>query len=385
MPSIGKYNNTNNLVIILNGKYSFKEEVPKKEEKISKNIKNKGILGLKLNKNKTHINFFKSLNEQQKNSLQNKEEIKEAESNKIIKKEKNETDKLSIKISEEIEDLLNIMIDTRKINKKIKSSLDKSIKQETYCPLNYNWLKKYLENTKLNDIYNNQSIYDTIDNIISKPNEHMTNSEILLNLQNQPDIMKIINKNQINSPINNNLLKDVNASPLKIKINDIFYYNNFILVQENIMKKLLNNLQSIKFNCYFGDNKAFILFNNNSSSILIEVYNLVNNIFAPEIFYHFYGENEFKRSFNNLKEQGYQKYTNFYLIFNNQDKKYKDYTSPIFDKENKEIGIAYKYDSNINNYDPYIISNEYKAILKLYFYYQKIKLSTIKEKEKKYY
>ena len=98
--------------------------------------------------------------------------------------------------------------------------MDKSIKQETYYPLNYDWLKKYLENTKLNDIYNNQSIYDKIDNIISKPNEHLTNSEILLNLQNQPDIMKFINKNQINSPINNNLLKDVNASPLKIKIKE---------------------------------------------------------------------------------------------------------------------------------------------------------------------
>ena len=147
----------------------------------------------------------------------------------------------------------------------------------------------------------------------------------------------------------------------------------------------MNNVQSIKFNCYFGDNKVFIIFNNDASSILIEVYKLVNNIFTPEIFYHFYGENEFKRSLNNLKEQGYQNYTNFYLIFNNQDKKYIDCTSPIFDKENKEIGIAYKYDSNINNYDPYIISTEYKAILKLYFYYQKIKLSTIKEKEKKYY
>ena len=181
------------------------------------------------------MNYFKSVNEQQKNPLLNKEEIKEADSNKIEKKENNEDDKSSIKISKEIEDLLNIMIELIKINKKIKSSLDKSIKQETYYPLNYDWLKKYLENTKLNDIYNNQSIYDKIDNIISKPNEHLTNSEILLNLQNQPDIMKIINKNQINSPINNNLLKDVNASPLKIKINDIFYYNNFILVKENII------------------------------------------------------------------------------------------------------------------------------------------------------
>ena len=50
----------------------------------------------------------------------------------------------------------------------------------------------------------------------------------------------------------------------------------------------------------------------------------------------------------------------------------KDFVSPIFDKENKEIGYAYKYNPSITDfsfYIPYIIDNNYKAMLKLHFNY----------------
>ena len=63
-----------------------------------------------------------------------------------------------------------------------------------------------------------------------------------------------------------------------------------------------------------------------------------------------------------------------YLIFNKDD-----YASPIFKRNNKDIGYAYKYHQNIKDYSPFIINDEYKAMLKLYFYYQQFHSELIKK------
>jgi hypothetical protein len=222
--SIGKYNNTNNLVIILNGKYSLKEITLPKKELISQNYGNQSQNqnNFSSNTNNKLTTNNNSSNEQYKSNqnknysdtspnnvqLQKKiEEVKPKISQNVpdVKKKNgnNEIKKSPVKDSKELESLLNIMIDMRKINQKIKLSLNKTSTQEIYYPISCGWLKKYLEYTNLKDIYNNKYIYNAIDNIVSDPNKHITNAEILLYLKNQPDIINMINEIQINSPINN--------------------------------------------------------------------------------------------------------------------------------------------------------------------------------------
>ena len=87
----------------------------------------------------------------------------------------------------------------------------------------------------------------------------------------------------------------------------------------------------------------------------------------------YYGRNELKNSFFLLKEKGITKFFDYYLIFYNNS----DLTSPIFDQYNKEIGYAYKYVPNINDYSSYIINNNYKIILKLYFNYNQFSCKSI--------
>ena len=69
------------------------------------------------------------------------------------------------------------------------------------------------------------------------------------------------------------------------------------------------------FNCYFGDNKIFII-NNEPKRFVIGVYYLNNsNSIFPEIFYDYNGKNELETSLSLIKEKGYFQYTNHYLIF----------------------------------------------------------------------
>ena len=86
-----------------------------------------------------------------------------------------------------------------------------------------------------------------------------------------------------------------------------------------------------------------------------------------------------KFSLSLLKENGFIEYANYYLLFGGNDNSNSDYASPIFDKNNKEIGYAYRFNSKIKDYSSYIINDEYKAMLKLYFYYQQFHSELIKK------
>ena len=156
--------------------------------------------------------------------------------------------------------------------------------------------------------------------------------------------------------------------PEKNIIKNIDFYKDFILVSKSTLNALSYNYpKNLYFYCYLAENRIFSIFNSN-----IDVYILdKNGNIMPEIFYYFYSENDCKISLNNLQIQGYENYTKYHLIFierNNQT----DYASPIFDKNNKEIGYAYKYHPNLTDYTPYIVSKVFKSILKLYFYYLKL-------------
>ena len=64
-----------------------------------------------------------------------------------------------------------------------------------------------------------------------------------------------------------------------------------------------------------------------------------------------------------LKQYKFDKYKQYFLMFNN------DYVSPIFNMNNKEIGIAYLYNQQTPDYSIYFINEKLKAFVKLYFNY----------------
>ena len=396
---IGKYNNTNNLVIIINDNYLIpKRDIPKNET-ISSTRENFGIQGntsaQKINKDSNNNNSILPNNiNSSMNFNNNSNEVSLKKSAQKLDEDNQQKEKTGSNkgpriekytLNKEIENLLNIIIDMKKIKGGINSQLNEKSELKHYFSLNYDWLKNYLEVTNLNKIYNNEYINNSVNQMINSKNK-ISNLEIILNIKYQHEFMKIIDNNPINSLTNNNLLKKFSITPNKIKINDFFYYSNFILISEDTMKSLITKIdESQYFNCYIGDNRIFYIYNDKVSKFLIEVYNLVNNNIVPEIIYQFYKKNELLSSLDILLKQGYIKFTDYYLMFNKEDQTYVSYASPIFNIDNKEIGYAYRYNQKISDYSDHIINNEYKSILKFYFYNIYLKYKSKTEEDGKYY
>ena len=153
--------------------------------------------------------------------------------------------------------------------------------------------------------------------------------------------------------------------------NNFYYYTNFILVRERTMKSFWNNINKKQcFYSYLGENKIIVGFNHfNDSLFLVGIYYIDNNnIITPEMIFKFNREDALTNCLNNLKQIGYSQFTKYCLFFINQGNNI-DFASPIIDQYNKEIGYSYKCNPNINDYSPYIINQDYKAIIKLYFNY----------------
>jgi len=94
--------------------------------------------------------------------------------------------------NEELKNCISIIIDSEKINYKMKMPLN-SENSDVYYLLNYDWFRKYLE---LNNI--NEEIYENLVNSV-KNNINISN----INLQNEIIIKKII------SQINPNMKKKI--------------------------------------------------------------------------------------------------------------------------------------------------------------------------------
>ena len=139
--------------------------------------------------------------------------------------------------------------------------------------------------------------------------------------------------------------------------------HNFILLSEKVISILHTKLEKLlSINCFFGDKAAFILVNNKE----IKIYDAKEKQFKQKLTFVFHKKGYLKKSLELLKENGFSKYQQYFLLFNN------DYTSPIFNKDNSEIGYAYLYSSKITDYSNYIHSTELEAFIKLYFNYAKI-------------
>ena len=169
-----------------------------------------------------------------------------------------------------VKNVIYIMIDKIRIKNKIKVNLNKESHSEIYYLINYDWFEKYLEYTNLKTLYNNETLNQKIENLISDFKQN-TNEDVFLKILNLTELNDIINNKSINFSENNNIFKNIQISPRKISINNIFYYSDFILVSENTAKNLINNdkdRNSIK--CYFGNNRIFILNNSPLLSVLFK-------------------------------------------------------------------------------------------------------------------
>ena len=356
-PNIGYYNNTNNIVIIINGNYFIKENQKLFQEQGQGQVNQGGIPNI--------------------NSVQQQMQG--------LSLNVHPQAPINIPIIPEIKIILNIIIDLKIIKTKIKLPMNKHTKYAVYYPINNEWIKKFMDYYNIYNLYTNKIINQTFDEIIFNNTEINTlpNEEIIENSKINNEFMNIINSFSKNIS-NGKYVVSISIYPKKINSNGFFYFQKFSLVSENTMKYLKNYINN-NYNiiqtwinyCYFGDNKIIIANNgvtNNNFSII--VYYLDNSsCLLPEIFFKYNSENNFANNLNLLRENGLEKFCG-YLMFNNDDKNL-DLASPIFDMHNKEIGYAYKYHPNINDYSPYIINKDYKTMLKLYFNYIKFGTQSI--------
>ena len=244
-----------------------------------------------------------------------------------------------IQQKKEINNLLYIMIDLEITNIKINNPLNKKSKEEKYYQINLDWFYKYLENRNIQNLFNNQIIIEKIKEIVKKePNYNYEN--ILKKLKLYPEI-----NNEIENMYNIiRVDKTYNQIPIETQGKTTFYYNNFILLSESVINILYNKIQKLSVvSCLLGDKLAFLKL----------IFNFSDKIYLRE-------------SIELLKEHGFSKYKQYFLLFNN------DYTSPIFDKNNFSIGYAYLYNPKIADYSDYMINNELEALIRLYFNYAKI-------------
>ena len=351
IPEIGIYKNTNIKVVILKGNYIINKREESHHSSQNKQEEKVPLIPQGIKNNYVQIE-------------QNNQQVK----NNIIRKE--------------VENLIYIMIDMKNINKKVKEPLAKDKNYEKLYPINIQWLSKYMEYYKLYNLYTNDDINQLLDNIINDK-INLSSADIFLNAKIQLKFFDIINNFSKN--ISDSNFNKKKQGPTKIEISDIFYYSNFILISEQTFKLLsIDDNKPIFFYCYFGDNKIFVV-NNGPNKFLIEVYYLEENKnILPEIFYKFSEGELFSNCLSLILEKGYHEFLKYHLMFNG-DKSNMDLTSPIFNQNNKEIGYAYKYNPNIKDYTPYIINNEYKTMVKLFFHYKKFNSKSIMQNSGKNY
>ena len=253
----------------------------------------------------------------------------------------------------------------------------------------------YLIKMEFIDIIRKTKLYQIIDNYIKNNNEiqklllNNNNDDIntLLDLITQEiddeETLKLINLEAEDININCTSY-DIKYENMVVNDNNISYINNFIIFNEDIYKVFKGFLKSNEScNYYQGDNKIFVPKN----SIIQLIQKNYINVYK-------YSEEKgleldlilFLEKGNNYKDiikiNGF-KYIVEYLVFEN------DYISPIFDSNQKRIGIAFKYDSTVKNYEKMninYINFEIRKIFLLYAnYYNLKKKYSSKNNEKTFY
>ena len=257
-----------------------------------------------------------------------------------------------------------------------------------YYILNDNWFNCYLEYHNMKDLYNYLLNKKIIENIINNDGNLSTGKIIkeVISYIKSDFKEQIKNKNnEYLSYLNNEDKFRINYDLIKInKTNSFKYFNNLILLSKDsinyIIKQfsLLNNIDN-EISCILGDNKIIFTINDNEQSLIEIGYLNEKNLFTPESFLLFSQIEEMNNNINLILNEGYRKYCNSYLLFNN------DYTSPIFNKDGNIIGEAFKYSPSIQDYSNYLIDLELLSMITLYFNYIQLRLNSNEIRESNYY
>jgi hypothetical protein len=228
-PNIGIFNNTYNKVVIIQGKYSIN---PKQE------ISHPQIQGqafqdvVGFQQQFQNLSFGQNHNNNGQNAQfgGNNQQFNCPNFNQV-----NQQPQKNIEIKQEIKLILNMIIDLKIIRTKRKWPFNQYTRQEKYYPINNEWISKFLEYYNLFNLYTDQTIYQIIDKIIFNSKEILSNEEAIENAKLQPEFINIINYFSMNIP-NGRYAVSIRVNPVRININDIFYYTNFSLISENTMK-----------------------------------------------------------------------------------------------------------------------------------------------------
>ena len=283
---------------------------------------------------------------------------------------------------QQIENILYIKIDFKKTLNKMIFPFHKNNNFEKYFIINLDYFNEYLKCKNMNDLFYNKAIDYKISNLIYN-NYALTVEEILKNILADNNLISEINTIFSNgiSMNNNSLPNNIKIEPQIKETNQFIYYTNFIFLTENSVNKLFGTNIVHKKNtaaCNFGEKMVLFLFNNDNYNHLAEFYEIKEKL-EPKLILKFHNGNYLKESMKLLMEKGFEQYHNFYLMFKN------DYASPIFNDNNKEIGYAYLYNPNIQDYSKFLLNKELISFIKLFFNYFKFNTNQDKQKQGKYY
>ena len=255
------------------------------------------------------------------------------------------------------------------------------------------------EKMNINDVFlldtnflseiNYYNLYNYINNIVDNNND--IKLDIKVNKIKEKEILYKLNK-YINTnifPDFENKLKNINhqnkinqsfyAKKIKLILNkdkELNVYNNFIIVNKNIMSLIRDifeiniiNDNNINISYMSSKEKEIILVKDGNQQYIL-LGNIMDNAnsFKLEYIFDYKDKNNIKSEINKLIYD-YDMYFKNIIIFN--DKYENDYISPIFSENKKEIiGYCYKYskDLKINDYTKFSFNVNLRNIIQIYIY-----------------
>ena len=325
--------------------------------------------------------YFHKIHELQKFLL----DINNESFTKYIEKNKNNLKIINIEKNEQKNNFIKNIFSNKDIPKINDDSL-KLLKLFIYYNNFINEIKNLSKNKKMyigyfvkNEFFvknKNLEDYKIIEKYLSKKeiiNHIQDNDEFFNKILNEFDEKSIndinINKNEKYSCSNNFICEFLQ---LKISENNYIDYINdfFILNKENydlfkgFSMKFWEKIMEFKY--FIIANNLFILIDRNRNNSVLEVCKIKSNYeFEIDLILNYEDSQKREEAIDYIMNNGYKDYINL-LLFN------EDHLSPIFDKNQKIIGNAYKYDKSINDYSIYNINLEIRKLFLLYMHYKQL-------------
>ena len=213
--------------------------------------------------------------------------------------------------------------------------------------------------------------YKLIDNYISS-NEKIQN---ILNVSSNLEELIQLSKKEFTS----NKIKEINSikETISIKVNDYDVDFKILILDENNKVEYANNFYMLNKDIYNSfKSSSFFSFGNNYNYKYLALENRIFMFYNKNAIYIYknnksslnlelilwFDNNERDLVLEEIQKIGLKKYLE-YLLFDN------DYTSPLFNKEQKKIGTAYKYSEQISDYSNLNINFNMRKIFLLYLNY----------------